>query len=100
MHLIKNKNNNIFSDIFKDKKSVRDGFKPFKHKDGTPFSDVDYMELLGRTVLEKEKDGEEIDYNKYDFYTIKIAKQIVKEIDEGVNKNKIKNELSSILVKE
>ena len=80
-------------DLFEGQAVGRLGFKPLIHKDGTPFDDVDYFELLGRKAisLEKENTSKNLptDYGNYDRATINVAKQVVQAIDEKMPKNDI-----------
>lgn len=54
-------------------------FQPLKHKDGTKYSDIDYMYLLGKRCNEMEENGEPILYDKS---CVAVAKEIVKGRDE------------------
>ena len=48
---VKKKLDKIYS-----KKSVgRISLKPLEHKDGTPFDDIDYLELLGRKAIKNKQ---------------------------------------------
>lgn len=82
-------------ELFSGQKVGRVGFKPLCHKDGTPFDDVDYFELLGRKAIELDKANTSktlpTNYGEYDRDTINVAKQVVKAIDEKMPKQDILN---------
>lgn len=61
---------------------VREGtqsFKALKHKNNNPYTDLEYMELLGRTCIEKDKNNEPYFYDKN---AVAVAKEIVRGRDE------------------
>lgn len=77
--------------LFKDKQVGRLNFKGLKHKNGTPFSDLDYFELLGRECIELDKKNSSkvipTDYGNYDREVVQVAKEIVKGLDNGISKD-------------
>lgn len=80
--------------LFNQTNVGRAGFKPLIHKDGTPFKDVDYFELLGRKCIEMDKSNPNpnipTNYGKnYDLSTINVAKQVVKALDEGMSRDDV-----------
>lgn len=82
-------------DLFQGQAVGRLGFKPLSHKDGTPYDDVDYFELLGRKAISMDKENTSknlpTDYGELDRNTIEVAKQVVKAIDEKMPKKDILN---------
>lgn len=75
--------------------------KPARHKDGTPYSDLDYLELLGRKCIELEKDAPNgiVNYNQmgYNANVVTVAKDIVKDIDEGIDRKVLADYVASII---
>ena len=72
--------------LFKNSQVGIQSFQPFKHKkNGKPYTDLDYMYLLGKTCIEKDKNGELYFYDKN---TVAVAKEIVKGRDELNMSNK------------
>lgn len=82
-------NANIFGDTCVGRKN----FKPLQHKDGTNFSDVEYLELLGRKAIEMDKANNNpripTDYGNFDRETVNLAKEVVKGIDNGFSKEEL-----------
>jgi len=66
--------------VFKGSKNTGiQGFQPFKHKNGNPYSDVDYMYALGKHVNELETKSQPVFYDKT---CVAVAKEIVRGRDE------------------
>lgn len=63
----------------KSKNTGMEGFQSIKHKDGKPYSDIDYMYLLGKRSDELEQKGI---MNPYDKNCVAVAKEIVRKKDE------------------
>ena len=63
----------------KSKTTGMEGFQAIKHKDGKPYSDTDYMYLLGKRSEELEQKGIMNPYNKD---CVAVAKEIVRKKDE------------------
>lgn len=89
-----------------NKKSVgRIPFKPLQHKDGTPFDDIDYLELLGRKAIKLEEEQKQINdkipvnYSDkgYDPNCIALAKTVCEAIDEKRPREEIKSYVLSSL---
>lgn len=84
--------------LFKNTHVGRNTYKGLVHKDGTPFDDVDYFELLGRKCIELDKQNSNkrlpTDYGSYDLETVKMAKEICKGIDSGMNKKELTQYIS------
>lgn len=66
-------------ELFADCKVGINSFQALKHKNGQPYTDIEYMELLGRHCLKKEEKGEAYIYDKT---TVNVAKEIVRGRDE------------------
>ena len=83
--------------LFNHKGVGRKGFKPLKHKDGTPLSDIEYFQLLAKRAeeIDKENAGSSLPvmYEKYgiDRDTVNIAKQVDRALKEGRPMNEIKD---------
>ena len=75
--------------------------KPAMHKDGTPYSDLDYLELLGRKCIELEKEAPNgiVNYNQlgYDANVVAVAKDIVNELDKGTDRKVLSDYVASII---
>lgn len=70
------------------------GFNALKHKNGSRYSDVEYMELLGRHCIKKEQDGQPY---LYDRDVVNVAKEIVKGRDNGMTTAELNKYLQSCL---
>ena len=80
--------------MFKHTSVGRNSFKALKHKDGTPYSDVDYFELLGRKCIELDKSNRNTNVptnygDNYDLSTVNVAKQVVKALDDGIARDDV-----------
>ena len=68
-------------------------YKGFKHKDGRPFDDVDYFELLGRRCEEIDKKNKSSwlpsDYGDYSRNVVEVAKNVCKALDEGQPRSEV-----------
>lgn len=80
--------------MFDQVKVGMQGFHALKHKNGQRYSDVEYMELLGRHCIKKEQDGEPY---LYDRDVVNVAKEIVKGRDNGMTTAELNNYLRSCL---
>ena len=88
--------------LFNHRGVGRKGYKPLKHKDGTPFTDIEYFELLNERVkeIEKEQAGNTfINYEEYGFDrdTVEIAKQVGKALDEKRPEKEIRDFLGACI---
>lgn len=87
--------------FYADIHAGRLNYTPLEHKDGKPFDDIDYMELLGRKCLEDEAKAGEYGTpaytGKYDPTTVQVAKTIVKAIDEKIPRTQIQSYLSQCI---
>lgn len=73
-------------------KPGRSAYKPLKHKDGTPFDNVDYFELLGRKCMELDKKNTSnlpTNYGKYSLECVNVAKEVVKGLDAGMSHDEL-----------
>lgn len=72
---------------FSRTRSGNERFTPFHRKDGSAFSDVDYMEMLGRKCIEADAVNNTrlptFYGDEYDPTVCAVAKMIVKALDEG-----------------
>lgn len=98
---VKKKLDKIYS-----KKSVgRISLKPLEHKDGTPFDDIDYLELLGRKAIKMEQEQKLVNPNipvnyaekGYNLECVKLAKTVCEAIDDKRPRQEIKDYILSSL---
>lgn len=68
-------------------------YKGFTHKDGRPYDDVDYFELLGRRCQEIDKHNNSkylpSNYGDYNLQVVEVAKRVCKALDEGVPRSEV-----------
>ena len=86
--------------LFRDAKVGRVSYKPLEHKDGRPFNDVEYFELLGRKAIELDKANKSnlpTNYGVYDRDTINVAKQVAQGIDEGYSQEELQQFLNTCI---
>lgn len=75
--------------LFNHSKVGRTPFKPLKHKDGSPFTDIEYFELLGKKVEELEKNNPNpnlpVDFQSHglDPQVVAFTKTVCEAIKEG-----------------
>lgn len=82
-------------ELFGECKVGMNSFQALKHKNGQAYTDLEYMELLGRHCIEKEKNGEPYIYDKT---TVNVAKEIVRGRDElGMNTAELTKYLNACL---
>lgn len=74
-------------------------FQPLKHKDGRPFSDIEYLELLGRKCIEMDQSNPykslPTNYGNYDRDVCNLAKEVVKAIDNKMSIEEINRYIKS-----
>lgn len=84
--------------LFIDKKPGIINYKPLMHKNGRPFTDIEYFELLGRKAIELDKLNKSnlpTDYGDgIDRDTVEVAKNVVNAIDNGISNEDITKYLS------
>lgn len=84
--------------LFENSQVGRIAFKPLHHKNGDIYTDLEYMELLGRKCIELDKENTSTsiptDYGTFDRDVVEVAKQICKGIDAGMNKKDLQKYLS------
>ena len=85
---------------FSDVKTGRSGYKSLQHKNGKPFDNVDYFEMLGRKCIEMDKKNTSnlpTNYGKYSKECVDVAKQIVKGIDSGMSHEELNQYLDTCI---
>ena len=90
--------------LFKNVKVGRGCFKPLVHKEsGTPLSDIEYLELLGRKTIEMDKANRDYptiptNYGEgYDRDVVAFAQEIVKGKDAGLSDEELQKYINSCL---
>lgn len=92
--------------IFKNVQVGRVALKPLSHKDGTPFKDYEYFELLGRKCEELEKINPNpnlpVNYQQYgfDITAVNLAKKVCEAIDENRPISEIETFVSQSIIME
>lgn len=90
--------------LFRNVKVGRGCFKPLVHKDtGTPLTDIEYLELLGRKTMEMDKANKDYptiptNYGEgIDRSVVAFSQEIVKGIDEGLSHEELQKYINSCL---
>lgn len=89
--------------IYSRKSVGRMSFKPLQHKDGTPFDDVDYMEMLGRKAIKMEEEQKSknpnipVNYSEHGYspLAMELGKRICKQIDDKRPREEVKEYMLS-----
>lgn len=88
-------------EVFKYSRVGRGDYRGLMHKNGQPFSDIEYFELLGRRAIEIDKLNNTrmpTNYGNYDRDVVAVAKQVVKALDEGYSHDEINNFIKQCIV--
>ena len=90
------------SNMFKNSKPGLIQFKPLHHKDDSPLSDLEYIEMLGRKALEFDAENPYPNIptkypDGYDPQAMRFAKEVVGMIDAGTPKHEIKAYINSCI---
>lgn len=88
-------------ELFNNSKSGVLNYKKLKHKNGDEFTDLDYFELIGRKAIEMDEQNPNpripTNYGELDRNVVEVAKQVVKALDDGMNKNDVAQFISNCI---